>query len=143
MKNWIAFWLVCSGNKKFPLVMVHALQRGLSDHTPLLVDSSELAHVGNKTVFSFELSWFEREDFLELITTEWATENRGVPNIERWQYKTRHLRQFLRVGLRMLVGSANLKKKGFFNLLISLTSKLKRHPSSRQNVLPNEKQRRV
>ena len=39
--------------QKFPLVMMHALQRELSDHTPLLVDSSEAAHVGNKTAFSF------------------------------------------------------------------------------------------
>lgn len=42
-KNWAVFWLVWSGNKKFTLVTVHALQSGLSDHTPLLVDSGEAA----------------------------------------------------------------------------------------------------
>lgn len=47
--------------QKFPLVTVRALQRGLSDHTPLLVDSGEATHVGNKNIFSFKLSWFERE----------------------------------------------------------------------------------
>ena len=46
---------------------VQALQRGISDHTPLLVDSGEAAHHGNNNGFSFETAWFEREDFLELI----------------------------------------------------------------------------
>jgi endonuclease/exonuclease/phosphatase family metal-dependent hydrolase len=42
--------------QKFPLVTVRALTRTGSDHTPLLIDSGEAAHVGNKTTFSFELS---------------------------------------------------------------------------------------
>ena len=29
-------------------------------------------------------------------TREWAAEQRGESNIDRWQYKIRHLRQFLR-----------------------------------------------
>ena len=82
--------------QKFPLVMVQALQRGISDHTPLLVDSGEAAHQGNNNVFSFETAWFEREDFLELVAREWAAEQRGASAEERWQYKIRHLRQFLR-----------------------------------------------
>ena len=53
--------------KKIPLVTVQALSRGISDHTPLLVDSGEAAHVGNKNIFSFELAWFEREGFQDLI----------------------------------------------------------------------------
>ena len=81
---------------KFHLVSVRALQRGLSDHTPLLVDSGNATHVGNKSTFSFELAWFEKEEFLNLIAREWANENRGKSNIERWQFKIRHLRQFLR-----------------------------------------------
>jgi endonuclease/exonuclease/phosphatase family metal-dependent hydrolase len=43
---------------KFPLVSVRALTRTGSDHTPLLIDSGEQAHMGNKSIFSFELSWF-------------------------------------------------------------------------------------
>lgn len=45
--------------QKFPLVMVRAIQRGLFDHTPLIVDSGDAVHLGNKNIFSFELSWFE------------------------------------------------------------------------------------
>ena len=51
----------------FPLVLVRALQRGISYHTPQPLDSGEAAHVGNKAVFSFELSWFQREGFYDLV----------------------------------------------------------------------------
>uniref|UniRef100_A0A453MRF2 Uncharacterized protein n=1 Tax=Aegilops tauschii subsp. strangulata TaxID=200361 RepID=A0A453MRF2_AEGTS len=66
------------------------------DHTPLLVDSGEATHVGNRNTFCFELGWFEREDFMELIVTEWARDSGRSSNMERWQNKIRHLRQFLR-----------------------------------------------
>jgi len=81
---------------KFPFVTVRALQRGTLDHTPLLVDSGDASHVGNKNTSSFELAWFEKEGFLDLVAREWAKENRGHSSIERWQFKIRHLRQFLR-----------------------------------------------
>ena len=64
--------------QKFPLVTVQALQRAISDHTPLLVDSGEATHVGNRNVFSFELGWFEREGFIDLIAAEWANESVGL-----------------------------------------------------------------
>ena len=41
--------------QKFSLVTVRALQRAISDHSPLLVDSGESTHVGNRNKFSFEL----------------------------------------------------------------------------------------
>jgi endonuclease/exonuclease/phosphatase family metal-dependent hydrolase len=45
--------------QKFPLVTVRALTRAGSDHTPLLIDSGQNAHRGNKPRFSFELSWLQ------------------------------------------------------------------------------------
>jgi hypothetical protein len=47
--------------QKFPLASVHALPRSGSDHTPLLLDTGEQAHLGNKMEFSFELSWLKIE----------------------------------------------------------------------------------
>lgn len=41
--------------QKFPLVTVRALSRTGSDHTPLLIDSGEQAHLGNSSLISFEL----------------------------------------------------------------------------------------
>jgi exonuclease III len=48
---------------KFPLVSVQALARAGSDHTPLLLDTGEQAHLGNKKLFSFELAWLKHEGF--------------------------------------------------------------------------------
>jgi endonuclease/exonuclease/phosphatase family metal-dependent hydrolase len=45
--------------QKIPLASVQALTRSGSDHTPLLLDTSEHAHMGNKSSFSFELSWLK------------------------------------------------------------------------------------
>ena len=63
--------------QKFPLVAVQALSRGISDHTPLFVDTGEATHLGNKNAFSFELAWFEREGFLDLVAKEWAKDSGG------------------------------------------------------------------
>ena len=70
--------------QKFPLVTVQALSRGISDHTPLFVDSSEATHLGNKNSFSFELSWFEREGFFDLVAREWAKDLGGKTALQRW-----------------------------------------------------------
>jgi hypothetical protein len=45
--------------QKFPLASVQALTRSGSDHTPILLDSGEQAHLGNKAFFSFELAWLK------------------------------------------------------------------------------------
>lgn len=41
--------------QKYPHIIVCALQRGLCDHTPLLMDPGVTMHVGNKAIFLFEL----------------------------------------------------------------------------------------
>ena len=43
--------------QKYPPVSVHVMQRAISDHTPLLVDSGDATHICNKNTFSFELAW--------------------------------------------------------------------------------------
>jgi endonuclease/exonuclease/phosphatase family metal-dependent hydrolase len=41
--------------QKNPLVTVRDLTRSGSDHVPLLIDSGNHAHIGNKAHFSFEI----------------------------------------------------------------------------------------
>jgi hypothetical protein len=41
---------------KYPLVSVHALDRGVSDHTPLLLDTGNAAFTGNSRQFKMLLS---------------------------------------------------------------------------------------
>jgi hypothetical protein len=82
--------------KKFPLVSVRALIRTGSDHTPLLIVSGEQAHVGNKLIFSFELSWLHPDGFLDMVKKEWLSVPNGTSPVENWQNKIRHLRSYLR-----------------------------------------------
>ena len=82
--------------QKFPLVTVRALERAGSDHTPLLIDSGEQAHLGNKSHFSFELSWLRDEGFVDIINAVWNSVSHGTTVLERWQNKIRHLRSYLR-----------------------------------------------
>ena len=93
--------------QKFPLVTVRALSRTGSDHTPLLIDSGVHAHAGNKTRFSFELSWLEHEGFHDMVAAEWAAGLIGATPIQTWQNKIRHLRRFLR-GWAKKIGRAHV-----------------------------------
>jgi hypothetical protein len=81
---------------KFHLVSVRALTRTGSDHTPLLIDSGEQAHLGNKSLFSFELSWLRQDGFLDRVKKEWLSVPNGASPMENWQNKIRHLRSYLR-----------------------------------------------
>jgi hypothetical protein len=67
MRNLIEFWQVFLRNNFFPLVSVRALTRAGSDHTPLLIDTGEQAHRGNKDHFSFKLSWLKHEGSHDMV----------------------------------------------------------------------------
>ena len=48
---------------KYPMVTVHALDRGVSDHTPLLLETGDPSYMGHAKQFKMELSWLSHEDF--------------------------------------------------------------------------------
>jgi hypothetical protein len=96
--------------EKFPLVLVCALPHSGSNHIPLLLESGEQAHLGNKSKFSFELAWLKRESFSEMIAKEWASISEGKNLMERWQNKIRHLRSYLRGWARNLSDKYKLEK---------------------------------
>jgi hypothetical protein len=103
--------------QKFPLVSVRALTRAGSDHTPLLIDSGNHAHIGNKARFSFELSWFEQEGFYDMVKREWAAVSAGKTPIITWQNKIRHLRRFLRGWAKNLSGKYKKEKERLLNII--------------------------
>ncbi len=78
---------------KYPLVSVHALDRGVSDYTPLLLDTGEAAFAGNLKQFKLELSWFLRDNFHERITEVWNSPVKGQNAVQRWNNKTSALRR--------------------------------------------------
>ena len=49
--------------KIFPLATVDALNREISDHTPLLLNMGEGIERKNQPEFKFELGWLLREGF--------------------------------------------------------------------------------
>ena len=62
----------------------------------MLIDSGEAAHIGNESLFSFELAWLRQDGFYEMVRAEWISVSVGSTPIEKWQNKIRHIRQFLR-----------------------------------------------
>jgi hypothetical protein len=84
--------------QKLTLVSVRALTRSGSDHTPLLIDSGDQAFLGNKKKFSFELSWFKIDGFMEMIAQD------GKGNFHS-------LRMFLRGWARNLSGDFKIQNK--------------------------------
>jgi exonuclease III len=108
--------------QKFPLVSVRALARAESDHTPLILDSGEQAHLGNKAQFSFELSWLRQEGFANIIAREWNSVSHGDTPIDIWQNKIRNLRRFLR-GWAKNMSSLYKKERDRLLLLIDTLDK--------------------
>jgi hypothetical protein len=53
--------------ENFPLAMVRALPREISDHTPLLLNSGENISRGTQTLFKFETGWRLRNGFIDMI----------------------------------------------------------------------------
>ena len=77
------FLISVEWEQKFPLVIVHALTRAGSDHTPLIIDSGEQAHIGNENHFSFELSWLRRDDFYDIVCREWKSVTKGSSPLDK------------------------------------------------------------
>jgi hypothetical protein len=71
--------------QKFPSVYMRALTRSGSDHTNRLSDAGHQAHLGNKTRFSFELSWLNHDGFEAMVESEWAAITNSDKPIQRWQ----------------------------------------------------------
>jgi hypothetical protein len=81
---------------KYPLVSVRALDRGISDHTPLFLDTNTSAFAGNGTKFRSQLSWFTLDDFYECVATIWNKPIWGNNAVQRWNNKLSALRRYLR-----------------------------------------------
>jgi hypothetical protein len=75
---------------KFPQVMVKVLPRGISDHTPLLLDTG-LPSQPKANSFKFELVWLFKDGFHEKVIEVWQREVKGSSSIEIWQNKIRSL----------------------------------------------------
>src|SRR6266540_3128220 len=81
---------------KYPRVIVRALDRGVSDHTPLLLDTGTPAFKGASKHFKLELSWLSSEDFNNKVVEIWNRPVRGQNSVQRWNKKMSNLRCYLK-----------------------------------------------
>lgn len=105
---------------KYPLVSVHALDRGVSDHTPLLLDTGEAAFTGNIKQFKLELGWFLRDDFYDRVLEIWNKLVKGRNAVQRWNNKMSALRRHLRGWAAHTSGVFKQKKANLQNTIDSL-----------------------
>lgn len=96
---------------KFPIVSVHALERGVSDHTPLLLDTGSAAFIGNHKQFKLELSWLTRDDFHDCVVEIWNKPVKGRNSVQRWNNKMSALRKHLRGWAAHMSGMYKQEKK--------------------------------
>jgi hypothetical protein len=60
---------------KFPKVTVETLARGISNHTPLLLDTRAPSQQ-NAYMFNFELAWLFKDGFYDKVKEVWQKETK-------------------------------------------------------------------
>jgi hypothetical protein len=115
--------LTCTDfENKFPHITVHALNREISDHTPLLFSTNNPSS-NYQPQFKFELGWLLRDGFCEMVSNVWQNTLVDGSPIERWQAKIRRLRQHLRGWAKNVSGAYKKEKTILLNKLDELDKK--------------------
>jgi hypothetical protein len=75
---------------KYPLVTVRALDRGISDHTLLILETGDPAFSGQPKQFKMELSSLTQEDFKEKVKRFGIIRSKGKTQsnvgTEKWEH---------------------------------------------------------
>ena len=95
------------------MVTVHALDRGVSDHTPLFLETGDPSYTGHAKQFKLELSWLSHEDFRERVTEIWNKPVSGQNSVQRWNRKLGHLESTCGGGLATTMGCIKHKRKTY------------------------------
>jgi hypothetical protein len=111
----------------FPLARINALPKEISDHTPLMIDSSGNSSFGKKK-FRFERLWLERTYFKEVVAKASSTQCNSLDPMEVWQSKVRALRRMVR---------------GWANNVVADLNKYKNVVASKYNLLDEEEDKRL
>ena len=110
---------------KYPLVTVHALDRGVSDHTPLLLDIGEPSYRGIAKQFKIELSWLAREDFRHRETEIWNKPIHGRNSVQRWNRKMGAMRKHQRGWAGHQHGLYKMQKQNCQSIITTLDTTAK------------------
>jgi hypothetical protein len=119
--------------KNFPLATVEALNRDISDHTPLLLSTGDGVKLRKPPPFKFELGWLLKEGFFEKVSEVWTKESKGSSPMQRWQNKIRRLRQFLRGWAKNMNGAYRKEKQELLRKAEELDKKAESQLLSQQD----------
>ena len=109
--------------EKFPLSNVIALNRDISDHTPLLLNTRDSPSSATQHQFKFEPEWLLRDGFMDMVKEVWESVDQGPTPMETWQAKIRRLHQHLRGWSKNTSGKLKKEKKKILDKLDSLDKK--------------------
>ena len=120
--------------EKFPISSVQSRDRGISDHTPIVLNTGASTHMNNQPRFKFEIGWFLRDGFFDMVANIWQSEIKGDTNMERWQNKIRALCKHLWGWARHTAGHYKKEKKKLLSLIDSLDKKAEASPLSDNEI---------
>jgi hypothetical protein len=95
-------------------------QKGVSDHTLLLLDTGTPSYTGIIKQFKMELSWFDHEDFRDRVIEIWNKPVSGQNSVQRWNRKLGALRRHLRGWLLTPMVPIKNKKNSLQSTIIAL-----------------------
>jgi hypothetical protein len=90
-------------------------------------------HSNKQPLFKFELGWFLREGFSEMVTQVWQNESRGITPLQKWQFKIQKVRQFLRGWAKNTSGTYKKEKEEIMKAN-ELDKKAETHVLSAQEI---------
>ena len=105
---------------KYPMVTVHALDRGVSDHSPLLLDTGDPSFTGTAKQFKMELSWLTHYEFKERVIEIWNKPVGGHNSVQCWNRKMGALRKHLRGWARHHHGVYKAQKEQLQSVVTNL-----------------------
>ena len=120
--------------EKFSISSVQSRDRGIFDHTPIVLNTGASAHMNNQPQFKFERGWFLRDGFFDMVANIWQSEIKGDTNMERWQNKIRALCKHLWGWARHTAGHYKKEKKKLLSLIDSLDKKAEASPLSDNEI---------
>jgi hypothetical protein len=103
--------------ENFPLSTVHALSRGISDHTLLLLKSGYDTMWSTQPSFKFEMGWFLQDGFIDMIIEIWSNTSSGGTPMEECQGKIHRVREYLRGWAKHTSGQYKKEKKKILDTL--------------------------
>jgi hypothetical protein len=115
--------VLASTEWEYNYLLAESMDRNISDHTPLILNTGASTHHSRQPTFKFERGWLTRDGFFDMVADIWQSECQGSTALERWQNKIRNLRQCLRGWAKQTAGIYKKEKKRLISLLDQLDEK--------------------